>query len=233
LGQGLAVIPALRRLGLAAAVLALVAACGSEAREPSPIGVAIGTMAKATVGRVLNRGGGDGAAAAAPVTRADLEALGTPILRATITGLGADTVLVPTDAKGGIVTWSNGQGGTLTLRDGVLIQTRGLGPDLMSAEAPQAAQLLVPGGTHPRVYYFLGADDQTTRRSYDCTVTIDGAETIQIFGRDHAVTKLSEACSRPQGTITNTYWVEGETIRKSRQLASGGLGFIEFERVVD
>jgi hypothetical protein len=146
---------------------------------------------------------------------------------------GADALLTPIDVKGDVVTWSTTDGTTFTFRQGVLIQTRGLGPDLMSAEAPSVAQLLQDGGMHRRQYFFLGADDRTTRRAYDCTVAIAGQETIEIFGRSHRVTRVSEACSRPQGSITNDFWIEGDTIRRSRQLLSGGVGFVEFERVVD
>ncbi len=141
--------------------------------------------------------------------------------------------MTPADTKGDVVTWAASDGTTYTFRQGVLIQTRGLGPDLMSALAPTVAQLLTEGVTYPRQYFFLGADDRTTRRSYDCTPRITGIETIEILGRMHEVTKVSEDCSRPQGSITNEYWIEGKTVRKSRELLSGGAGFVEFERVID
>ncbi|NJS38887.1 MAG: YjbF family lipoprotein, partial [Rhodobacteraceae bacterium] len=171
--------------------------------------------------------------APAPVTRADLEKFGVPILRAVIPVRSADALLTITDAKGGTVTWSTTDGTTFTQRDGVLIQTRGLGPDLMSAQAPSAAALRTDGGTHQRVYFFLGENDGTTRRTYDCTVTAAGTEEIEIFARTHKVEKFTETCARPQGSITNTFWFEGPVIRKSKQLASGGLGFIDFEQVID
>jgi hypothetical protein len=142
-------------------------------------------------------------------------------------------LVTPIDTKDDVVTWSTPDGTTFTLRGGVLIQTRGLGPDLMSSQVPTVAQLLTPGGTHPRQYFFLGVDDKTTRRVYDCTVTIAGQEVIEVFGRSHRVTKVSEECARPQGKVTNDFWIEGRTIRKSRQLISGGAGFGEFELVID
>jgi hypothetical protein len=231
MGQGLAV-RATARAAFAASLLAALAACGSSKPEGSPLGQAVGSIAKATVGRVVARRAPP-QAAPAPVTRADLEKFATPILRAVIPVRSADALLTITDAKGGTVTWATTDGTTFTQRDGVLIQTRGLGPDLMSAQAPSAQALRTDGGTHQRVYYFLGEDDRTTRRSYDCTVTADGTEEIEIFARTHKVEKFSETCARPQGSITNTFWFEGPVIRKSKQLASGGLGFIEFERVID
>jgi hypothetical protein len=233
MGTRVAVI-LLRRLCAAGAVIALLAGCGNERAGGSALGTTIGIVAKASIARVqAMRGGGQQAPKAAPVTRADIEKFGVPILRAVIATRGADALLTPSDVKGDVVTWTTSDGTTFTFRQGVLIQTRGLGPDLMSAEAPTVAQLLTDGGTHPRQYFFLGADDGTTRRGYDCTVAIKGRETIEIFDRAHQVTRVSETCARPQGSITNEFWIEGQTVRKSRQLLSGGIGFVDFELVVD
>lgn len=221
------------RLVAAVAALALLAACGSEKSEPSPLGAAVGTLAKATVSRVAARRAGGEAKAPAPPTRADVEKYGIPILRAVIPTRGADALVTITDQKGPVVTWSTTDGTTFSLQNGVLIQTRGLGPDLMSARVPSVGQLMQDGGTHQRVYYFLGQDDSSTRRTYDCTVSVKGRESITIFQRAHSVTRVTEDCQRPQGTLTNEYWIEGQTIRKSRQWASGLTGYIDFERVVD
>lgn len=216
----------------ALAACALLASCGSGGPQRSPLVAAVGTMAQAGLGQIVGRGGGT-AAASGPVTRADLEAAGTPILRAAIAARAADLLLTVGATQGNIVTWTTPDGTTFTLRDGVLIQTRGLGADLMSSQAPTIGQLLQDGGTHQRRYFFLGEDDRQTRRTYDCTVDVVGPETIEIFDRPHAVTRVNEECARPQGSITNAFWIEGSTIRRSRQLASGPVGFIVFERVVD
>lgn len=190
-------------------------------------------VAKSALGRLMLGRGAPATSAPAPVTREALESAGVPVLRATLPARGADVLLTPKDVKGNIVTWSGAGGLSLTLRDGVLIQSRGLGPDLMSAEAPSVRQLATNGGTHQRIYYFLGADDQTTRRSYDCSVAVKGTERIEIFQKTHSVTRLSETCTRGQETITNEFWIEGQTVRKSRQLLSAAVGFAEFEKVVD
>jgi hypothetical protein len=232
MGQGLALTMGMRA-AIAVLAMAALAACGSGKYEPPPLLMAAGGLAKATVGKVTGRGATGAKAKAAPVTRASIEKYGLPILRAVIPVRSADALLTISDQKGNVVTWATTDGSTFTLRDGVLIQTRGLGPDLMSAQAPSAAALRTAGGTHQRIYFFLGEDDQPTRRTYDCTVTAAGTEKIEIFSRAHNVAKFIETCSRPQGSITNTFWFEGAEIRKSQQLSSGGLGFIDFERVVD
>jgi hypothetical protein len=209
----------------------MLAACGNDKGEPSPLGKAVGTLAQATVARVKTKR--TAGAAPAPLARADVEKYGIPILRAVIKSRGADALVTITDTKGEVVTWSTTDGTSFTLRNGVLIQTRGLGPDLMSAQVPTIGQLSQNGGTHQRAYFFLGQEDQTTRRTYDCTVAVVGRETVEIVQRSHSVTHVTETCVRPQGNVTNEFWIEGATVRKSRQWASGLTGYIEFERVVD
>lgn len=213
--------------------MALVSACGNEKSEPSPLGNAVGTLARATVLKVKARRAGGEAPAPAPVTRAAIEAYNLPILRAVIASRGADALLTIGDQKGDVVTWATTDGTTFTQRNGVLIQTRGLGADLMSAQVPTVGQLSQNGGTYQRIYYFLGQDDKSTRRTYDCTVSVTGRQTITIFEKNHAVTHVSETCVRPQGNVSNEYWIEGGEIRKSRQWTSGQTGYIDFERVVD
>ena len=233
MGKGLAVNMTSRWLA-AALALAMLGACGNDKGEPSPVGAAVGNIAKAAVSRVTSRRAAGGAVqATAPATRADIEKYGIPILRAVVASRGADALVTITDDKGEVVTWSTTDGTSFSLRNGVLIQTRGLGPDLMSAQVPTVAMLTQAGDTHQRIYYFLGQEDQTTRRTYDCSVEVKGRETIEIFQRSHAVTHVTETCTRPQGQITNEFWIEGSTVRKSRQWASGLTGYIDFERVVD
>lgn len=222
------------RLAAGLISLSVLSGCGSEKREGKPLIAAVGGLAMSSVAEAqARRSGASGAATAAP-TRADIEKAGVPVLRAAIANRGFDSFLTVLDSRDDVVTWKTRDGTTFSLRDGVLIQTRGLGPDLMSSNVPTVGQLLQNGGTHQRQYFFLGANDQPTRRTYDCTVTIVGTEEIVIFERAHQVTHVTEDCVRPQsGKITNDFWIEGETVRKSRQWASALTGIIEFERVVD
>ncbi len=219
------------RLGAAAALLALVAGCGNDTGAANPLVSAVGQMAKAALpkGKAAQTAAG---AAAAPVSRAELAAFGKPILRVKSERLGQDGFLTIADAKADVITWTAQGQATFSLRDGVLIQTRGLGPDLMSADVPSLAQL-AGTASYPRVYFFLGEDDRGTRRTYDCVAAVVGRETIEVLGKSHAVTHVSEECSRPSGKVTNDFWIEGKTIRKSRQWASSRVGYIEFEQVID
>lgn len=218
------------------ALLAFLGACGNDKSGPNPMVSAIGAMAKDSVAKVKTRKSGGksgGKAVSVDERRAALEKAGKPILRVSSATLGQTGFLTILDAKGDVLTWKTPDGATFSQRDGVLIQTRGLGPDLMSAQAPSVGQLLRPGASYQRIYYFLGDDDQGTRRTYDCTTAIIGKESIEVLGRSHQATHVTEQCERPLGKLTNDYWIEGELIRKSRQWVSGAIGYIDFERVID
>lgn len=224
-------------------VVALLGACGNDGGGGNPMVAAVGQMAKSAVSggkkaaaapkaKSATATAGAPARAAKPSAREKLEANGKPALRVRAPALGQDAFLTVIDTKGDVVTWTAQRQANFSLRDGVLIQTRGLGADLMSADAPSLAQLK-GGASYQRIYYFLGADDAGTRRTYDCTAAATGSETIEILGKSHAVTRVTETCTRPNGKLSNDYWIEGSTVRKSRQWASNAVGYLEFEKVVD
>jgi hypothetical protein len=236
MGTGVAVTLA-ARLTVSLVVLSVLAGCGNERNvgfQGPPLVATAGTLVMSEIAERRARRSGAGAKAKKPPSRAELEKDGVPVLRVAMASRGMDSFLSVLDSRDDVVTWKTKTGTTFSLRNGVLIQTRGLGPDLMSSNVPTVGQLLQDGGTHQRQYFFLGPNDQPTRRSYDCTVTIVGPEEIVIFERKHKVTHATENCVRPQsGKITNDFWIEGQTVRKSRQWASALAGFVEFERVVD
>ncbi len=225
------------KLAAAAAVLAVLAGCGNDKSGPNPMVSAIGAMAKDGVAKVKARkSGGQAAAGKAPTPaelRASLEAGGKPVLLVSSKTLGQTGFLTIFDAKGDVLTWKTPDGVTFSQRNGVLIQTRGLGADLMSAQVPSVGQLLKPGSSYQRIYYFLGDDDQGTRRTYDCVSAIVGKESVEVLGRQHGATHVTETCERPLGKVTNDYWIEGSSVRQSRQWVSGAIGYVEFQRVID
>lgn len=220
----------LPRAAALVAALAVLSACGNDKGSANPVVAAVGQMAKATLAK--GKKGAAPARAAAPVGRKELAAAGQPILRVKSQALGQGAFLTMVDTKGDVVTWTAQGQANFSLRDGVLIQTRGVMFDLMSAQAPSVAQLK-GGEPYQRIYYFLGPDDAGTRRTYDCTVATVGRETIEIVEKSHDTLHVTETCTRPNSTLTNDFWIEGDMIRKSRQWASAGVAYLEFEQVID
>ncbi len=227
----------LKRALAGLAVLALLAGCGND-KTPNPMAAAVGAVAKTGMAQLKGKkaGAAPAAQAASPQDlRAELARAGQPVLLVSSKALGQTGFLTVSDSKGGVLTWATPDGATFSQRDGVLIQTRGLGFDLMSAQVPSVAQLRQVGTPYQRVYFFLGPDDQGTRRTYDCVTSMAGNESIEVLGHTHATTHITESCTRSSGggKLTNEFWIEGPMIRQSRQWVSGGLGHIDFARVID
>lgn len=198
------------------ALCALLSACGSG----SPIAGAMAGLS-GNQGVDLNR-----------VPREKIEAFNTPILRATFPSLGQDLLLSIRDTNGGVETWEAAEGITLTFRDGVLIETRGLGADLMSSSGPSGGQIAAGTG-HERNYWYASDEDRNDRRTYACTTATVGAETITLYGREHQTRHVTETCLRDGGKITNEYWFEGSRLRQSKQWVSPLTSYAVFSRVVD
>lgn len=215
MGPGMAVMRALSFPGvLALLALGLMAGCGGS----------LGSVT-ASLGRVQQ-------ADLNTVSRDKLVAFGQPIMRVTIPGLGIDTLVSPRETKGDLVTWEAADGYTFTFRNGVLIETRGLGPDLMSAAAPAASQIAAGAATN-RSYFYAWDSDANQRRDYRCIAEQRGQETVAIYGRNHTARHVVEACQRDVGRLSNEFWFEAGSIRQSKQWISPEAGPGFFYRVVD
>ena len=212
---------------LFSAVALVLGACGSEKDEASPLMVFGKTLGSVVMGK-------GGAAAPAQVSRAELEKLGTPVIMGTIASSGGLLYLVPIAQQGNVATWSTSNDITITFRDEVMSQTRGIGPDIMESSVPSRSQLQNPGSTHRRGYTYLDGGDQLVRFTYDCTVSFAGAETIPVVGRQHSTRHMLEQCTGNRGQFTNEYWFETDgKVRKSKELLISEWGQIELFRVID
>ncbi len=224
----------------------------------APILALLGALALPACSGGTGPPGGDGALASAlslarglrteappargPFTRAELAGAGLsgPVLLARVERTGARAALVPEAANGGAVTWRAGDAVTVSTRGGLLVATRGLRFDLMSADDGLFRETLAAGGgRYVRVIRDLTAEGVLRRIDLTCTLMRGGAGTAQVAGRGYAVTRWSEACSgpvgpaypeAPGGRIENVYEIDSAgTIRSSRQWAAPHLGYLTLE----
>lgn len=213
--------------GLALAVLMLLAACGSDTDATAGARVAKGIVA----GLVQP------ARAKVPPpqpSRAQIAGVAGPILLAEIGGAGGAAFLAPVARNGAVETWSTPDDITLSLREGVLVATRGLGQDLMSVSAPGIADIARGAGSHARTHYALDGADRTVRRDYACTLSAEGSETILVLQRSHATRRVTERCAGDAGTFVNRYWFEPSgALRRSEQQIDPALGTVRLSRLQD
>ncbi|MCE6952242.1 YjbF family lipoprotein [Cereibacter sphaeroides] len=219
------------RHGIGASLLAicvLLAGCGSEEDTNGRA-----TFIKQAIGSI---GGKDDAKKqdGSTLTRAKLARVTSPLSVVTVEATGAWALMVPFQRNGTVETWSSTDDRTIAMRDGILLATRGLGADLMSVEAPSAAQIASASGTHRRVHYQIDGQDQTVRTEFRCTLATDGMKTITIVQRNYATRHVLEHCEGSTGQFTNEYWVENAGfVRQSRQTFDQKLGKLKISRVLD
>ncbi|AXQ94977.1 YjbF family lipoprotein [Cereibacter azotoformans] len=168
------------------------------------------------------------------LTRAKISRVTTPLIVADVEKTGAWALMVPFQINGDVVTWSSTDDRTVALRDGILVATRGLGPDLMSAEVPSASQIASGSGSHRRVNYLIDGLDQTVKREFRCTLATNGTKTITIIERNYPTRHVLEHCEGATGRFTNEYWVDAAgSIRQSLQTFDRMLGKVRISRAID
>jgi hypothetical protein len=198
-------------------------------------------LAAMLAGAALGVAGCDTLSAMAPgggatTKRISLDQLGQPRLRASLERRGTSALMHVTGRNGDVVTWETPQRISVSLADGVLVATRGLGHDLMSVEVREARAALkgaLPAGAdYPRFYGYLDGEHRTTYCSFLCHVVVPERDVVETTGDGRLITRITERCSDPDFSFSNVYWRadDGELVR-SRQWIGPELGHIRLERV--
>jgi hypothetical protein len=166
--------------------------------------------------------------------RKGLEKDGQAITLASNGSLHYGTLLAPFGGNNGVQTWSSTSYQTISLRDGVMVATRGFGPDLMSSVLPAISTIATGRGTTRHRYSYLDGADQPQSLDYICTLAAAGVESIDVMAKPFATRKVTESCSGPAGTFTNEYWFDhGSNLRQSKQFLAPGLDDMFLQRVID
>lgn len=219
MGQG---IPVMRLVAFALAALFL-GSCGTDKAAHEGFRFTVAAAAK-----VLSRA----AEAPAPpvMTRAVIDQGGHPLIRARIEKGGAVAFLGRIGEGRGVITWASVDGLSISLRDGVVIATRGMGADLMSSDTPAAAALARDNATRRRHYYLFGGDSEQVR-AFECILRDTGPERITVVELVYDTRHRVETCTEPGGlTFENHYWFDNRAIiRQSRQWISPTVGFLELQ----
>lgn len=146
---------------------------------------------------------------------------GGPAIQAKIANLDLDLRMVVLDRDGDVTIWHDGQGRQIATRNGLLIWTRGLGSDLMSAKVPTPGAIRL-GSQYQRLNVYVDGADQRYERLYDCVVEPAPEPDTTVAGKH-----LLEVCQGPVGKVRNEFWMNGSRIVKSRQWVSSSFGHVE------
>ena len=168
------------------------------------------------------------------ITRAQLDQISQPLLLAELPQLGTAAGVAPAGSNGEVVTWQTGDRVSLSFHDGVVVASRGLGQDLISADVSNTVAALRggAGGFYEKFHSTLDGEHQTEFRAFQCEITGRAAESIVIFQHRHATTRIEETCHTPGLRVVNRYWLGGGIMWKSKQWVSPAVGYLLTERLV-
>jgi len=131
-------------------------------------------------------------------------------------------------------TWLGADGSTITLENGMLNATRGVGDDLMGSEISRKINWT---NLNTSVYFrklaYLREDNQIHVFEYECTIRdTDRRKTIEIFDAQYSVSHLQETCVGDDNKFTNDYFVSTNgMVRKSNQYHGDKIGYVTLERL--
>lgn len=163
-----------------------------------------------------------------------LRNIGQPLVLINLQSFGVSRVLAPYGRNGAVITWASATHETVALADGIVVATRGLGADLMTARAPEVGQVRDATGYFHRGYSYLDGADQRQFFEYDCTFARAGTEQIELLGKSYVTRKVIETCEGPESSFNNAYWFdESGTLRQSDQRVSPQLQFMRLQQIVD
>jgi hypothetical protein len=166
------------------------------------------------------------------LTRAVIDRSPQPLLLAEVPVLGVAATLAPQGSRDGVITWRTAQGQALSFRDGVLIATRGLGHDLISADVAGTLAALNggPQAGYARLMTYLDGQNQTIHRAMLCDMGPALPDPVVSFGLTFPALRRDEVCATTGDTVTNRYWLgEDGVMRRSEQWIGPALGTLATE----
>lgn len=139
------------------------------------------------------------------------------------------------DSPGKITVWRTDDNITLAMRNGMLIATRGLGGDILSASALASGDAPGPASSGERVLYIRGLDNKEIRLPLACERVDLGPDPVVIVERKHPARHLQERCDGGGGTVVNDYWVDSGAglVWQSRQWAGPDIGYLRTRRLTN
>lgn len=133
-------------------------------------------------------------------------------------------------AADGIETWITGNNLSLAMQDGMILGSRGLGGDLIAADAGETAALLASGreGVVTRYHAEFGGDNNAKTRAFKCRVSNQGPFKSTTPSGPVDTILMQENCNGIGVSFVNFFWMSpnGGTVVQSRQWLTPTLGYV-------
>lgn len=220
-----------------AAMTMMLAACSSDSSGRDALLLDVGKRAVSNVKTIGKRP--KGPPPPVSVTKEQLQNTKVPALLVNNVTRGGGNVLRlatrRTDANPGtIAVWGGNGAAQVVLRNGVLVGTRGIGNDLISADATATIRAIngARSGNGQRRYFISDGSYGQVELVLSCDITSLGRATTQVVHLQYATVHLRETCIGGAGDrvrIDNEYWVQpgSDIVRRSRQWAGPESGYFD------
>lgn len=148
-----------------------------------------------------------------------------PVMRIDIPSRNAKASLSRVAVNKDVETWLAVDNISLSFRQGVLVASRGLGFDLMGADAQGTLNAI--SGQGDEVYRhqmrYLSGDNHSTYLMAGCSMKSIGTVVVDA----QRLQRLEETCKARRNNFTNIFWLNGlGDIVQSRQWVSPEIGYI-------
>ncbi|MEL7282450.1 MAG: YjbF family lipoprotein [Pseudomonadota bacterium] len=143
---------------------------------------------------------------------------------------GQNTFLDPIAVNERNIVWQASTGQILVTRNGLLIYTRGLEADLISADVTGVRAAIRAGTGHAtRRHQYLGPSSKLEQSVFTCTYTTVGPTEVSLFDGAFLAMDVRESCKDATRSFENVYLVDPQsgTFHKSYQWVSGLYGRLE------
>ena len=168
------------------------------------------------------------------LSREQIDVASIPVLFVELES-GQNGTLTPYPGQGVGQTWLGADGATITLEQGILKATRGMGDDIMggSSSMPPWGKLDIDYAKYSREVFYITGNNQISKHIMECKIKKNNkTELIKIWQVIFRVTKYIEKCDQNGEVIENIYFVDGRKIvRKSSQYHSTSIGYIYTARL--
>jgi hypothetical protein len=219
------------RAGMAALLMVALGACSNTG--PTPV---VETFR--TIGASMGKSAVDTRNAREVLTPAIMDEIRQPYLLVEIPSRQASASRTLFHQRGSIQDWRGADGISIILQDDVLVATRGLGADLLSADpVPPAVLRASRSEAYTRVYRHLDTENRLVTESYRCSTAPGGAAQVDLIARQVATRRIIETCrgaNDAQLPVINQYWVgtSDGLMWKSRQWVSQSVEYATFHHLV-
>jgi hypothetical protein len=138
----------------------------------------------------------------AALTPERIAAIDVPMIMVVAPDVGVAAALLQVGRNGDVVTWQTADGVQISLQRGVVVATRGLGYDVMSADVGSPPH---QGGPYQRVWSSLDRDLGLNFHTLNCQRRSLGEHPSDDFAGPATLTRLIETCEGPHGDIRNRF----------------------------